>query len=106
MPDVIREKVKLKPLLLVLLLAVGCSSNDKNLLPPKILAGCASREIMERELKIKHSERQTAVGVAQDGHSMVSLFSSENGETFTILLAGSNGISCAIAAGHYWSVDK
>lgn len=63
---------------------------------------CGERAAFARALAQHHQEAPVAVGVANDGSSLVELFASPGGASWTIMLTLPNGDACVIAAGEDW----
>lgn len=63
---------------------------------------CADYETATEKLKSGAGERRTAAGVSPDGQVLMELWTSKNGETFTLLVVRSNGMTCGIMAGENW----
>lgn len=68
--------------------------------PAQSQAQCNMREAMVKQLSEQYGEKPAAVGQV-DQQSLVEIFVSENG-TWTILVTGTDGGSCVLAAGESW----
>ena len=90
-------------LIVLALLAGGCASLDelKPLLALGPLQGCKGSDLLQRSLENYYGEVRVAVGASQDGVSLIELYKGTRDDTFTIIVTGSSGISCAIAAGFH-----
>ncbi len=62
---------------------------------------CAAREAIVARLAERFGEVQTD-GAAAGGLSFYEVFASARTGTWTVLLTGTNGISCIVAAGEGW----
>ena len=60
------------------------------------------REAVAKELKEKHRERTVGMGIADNG-GVLELFTSEGGETWTVLLTMPNGSSFVVGTGKAWA---
>jgi len=52
----------------------------------------------------KLNETRIAQGISGDGTQMLMIFASPNGETWSIVVVGSDGIACLKARGNDWQV--
>lgn len=62
---------------------------------------CGERGIALEHLKNKYKEVVVGRGVTSAG-GLVELLTSENGETWTIIVSTGKGVSCMVAAGEGW----
>lgn len=62
---------------------------------------CGDRSDVVASLKKGYSEVPISMGLANNG-SVVEVFASFNGETWTIVMTQPSGISCLMAAGEGW----
>jgi len=69
-------------------------------LPP-----CGSRPEILKQLSSRFKEAPVALGLAKDG-SVVEVLTTDNGETWTILVSQPNGSSCLVAIGEGWEELK
>ena len=60
------------------------------------------RDKIIEELKTRYAEKPVSRGLASGGQ-MVEVFSSPEGDTWTLLLTAPDGISCMMAEGQGWS---
>jgi len=60
------------------------------------------REAVARELSEKHREKTVGMGLADNG-GVLELFTSEGGETWTVLLTMPNGTSFVVGTGKAWA---
>ena len=60
------------------------------------------REAVARELSEKHREKTVGMGLADNG-GVLELFTSEGGETWTVLLTMPNGASFVVGTGKAWA---
>jgi len=65
-------------------------------------SACFERTALLKYLSGKFKEAPVAAGLAANG-SVLELFSSPDGETWTIVLTHPNGASCVMASGENWS---
>lgn len=69
-------------------------------LPP-----CGSRPEILKQLSDRFKEAPVAIGLAKNG-SVVEVLTSDDGETWTILVSQPNGSSCLVAIGEGWEELK
>ena len=69
-------------------------------LPP-----CGSRPEILKQLSSRFKEAPVALGLAKDG-SVVEVLTTDDGETWTILVSQPNGSSCLVAIGEGWEELK
>lgn len=62
---------------------------------------CSKRADFIAFLQQKYAEAPIAIGVSNDG-GIVEVLSTENGETWSILVTAPNGLSCLVAGGEGW----
>jgi len=62
---------------------------------------CASHDKVTNLLDSKHTETPVSLGLATDG-KVLEVFSTEDGETWTMVMTAPEGVSCIVAAGKYW----
>jgi hypothetical protein len=62
---------------------------------------CVERADLIKHLETKYREAPTAVGLADNG-SLLEVFASRDGETWTVTVTMPNGISCMVATGQQW----
>ena len=69
---------------------------------------CAPRDSLIEDLKSGWAEAPAAHGLTNANDTLVELFVSKDGRTWTLLLTHVNGQSCVIVAGHDWrgALDK
>lgn len=82
------------PALIVAALCVGAPAAAQQL-------ACTERSHVVSKLDSLYAERRIAMGLANNG-GVIEIFSSQSGESWTIVLTMPNGISCLIAAGESW----
>lgn len=61
-----------------------------------------NRTDVVKELKSKHAEKPVGMGLADNG-GLLELFSSEDGETWTLILTMPNGKSFLVGSGKAWA---
>jgi|TARA_R100001143_G_C3327421_1_gene117725 uncharacterized lipoprotein YajG len=94
-------------IIVALALLAGCVTPEPQLqkvtraLAP--LQGCASTDLINKSLLKRYGERRQEIGLHQDGNTLVTLFTSGGGKTWTITLTSPNGISCSAMAGYHWA---
>ncbi|MER9234179.1 hypothetical protein NKI56_19120 [Mesorhizobium sp. M0622] len=66
---------------------------------------CASRPEILKQLSTRFKEAPVALGLAKNG-SVVEVLTSDDGETWTIMVSQPNGPSCLVAAGEGWEELK
>ena len=64
---------------------------------------CGDREEGITELKKQYNEDPVAMGLSSDG-SIVEVFTSPKGETFSFVLTRPDGISCIMLSGDTWEI--
>lgn len=62
---------------------------------------CFEREALIKHLDDKFGEAPTAAGLAANG-SVLEVFTSPDGETWTIVLTQPDGATCVMASGESW----
>lgn len=63
--------------------------------------GCHQPKEIARLLSTDFSERPVAFGLQQDG-TLMQIFASKTGETWTVVLTTPTGLSCIVAEGTRW----
>ena len=63
--------------------------------------GCHEPKEIARLLSADFSERPVAYGLQQDG-TLMQIFASKTGETWTVVLTTPAGLSCIVAEGTRW----
>ncbi|RAZ88840.1 hypothetical protein DPM33_20605 [Mesorhizobium hawassense] len=69
------------------------------------LPQCGSRPEILKQLSSRFKEAPVALGLAKNG-SVVEVLTSDDGETWTIMVSQPNGPSCLVAAGEGWEELK
>ncbi len=62
---------------------------------------CVPHDKLVNQLSKRHGEKSVAMGLASNG-SLMQVFSSKEGGTWTMVLTKPNGESCIMAAGESW----
>lgn len=62
---------------------------------------CVKRDELVKHLTGQYQEAPAAVGIAYNG-TLLEVFASKSGETWTVMLTMPNGISCMVASGQQW----
>ncbi|MEL6961432.1 MAG: hypothetical protein AAFO01_01675 [Pseudomonadota bacterium] len=62
---------------------------------------CATYENMTKFLSTKFTEAPRSIGIASDG-KVLQVFTTEGGESWTMVATAPEGRSCIVAAGKYW----
>lgn len=62
---------------------------------------CAERSDILSRLDGQYSEVPVAMGLANNG-GVIEVLSSPDGNTWTIIVTDTHGMSCLLAAGEYW----
>jgi hypothetical protein len=62
---------------------------------------CVKRADLAKHLESKYQEAPSAVGLSDNG-SLLEVFSSADGSTWTVTVTMPNGISCMVATGQQW----
>ncbi|MDX8496591.1 hypothetical protein RFN29_34350 [Mesorhizobium sp. VK22B] len=73
--------------------------------PASGLPQCGSRPEILKQLSSRFKEAPVALGLAKNG-SVVEVLTSDDGETWTIMVSQPNGPSCLVAAGEGWEELK
>ena len=71
--------------------------------PAQAQPQCNDRESVVEFLASKYQERPVALGVTNMG-GLVEVLTTENGDTWTIIVTTPRGLSCLVAAGGHWHV--
>ncbi|MBB6409257.1 hypothetical protein [Mesorhizobium sangaii] len=66
---------------------------------------CAPRPELLKQLSSRFKEAPVALGLAKNG-SVIEVLTSDDGETWTILISQPNGPSCLVASGEGWEELK
>ncbi|MER9756617.1 hypothetical protein NKJ46_24845 [Mesorhizobium sp. M0166] len=66
---------------------------------------CGSRPELLKQLSKRFKEAPVAAGLAKNG-SVIEVLTSDDGETWTILVSQPNGSSCLVAVGEGWEELK
>lgn len=64
---------------------------------------CAQFDQLKATLKEHNHEAPVAAGIGQKGAAAVTLFTSPNGETWTLAVVDQTGKSCVIGTGQGWT---
>ncbi|MGH6882770.1 hypothetical protein [Hypericibacter sp.] len=75
------------------------------LAPAKAEPACGHRADVLKELSERYKEASVALGLASNG-SLLEVFSSNGGATWTIIATSPSGTSCLVAAGEDWQPTK
>ncbi|MGF1474991.1 MAG: hypothetical protein ACFB6S_05430 [Geminicoccaceae bacterium] len=62
---------------------------------------CAKHEQLSQLLNKRFSEQAVETGLSERGR-LIQLFSSEGGDTWTLVATAPDGTSCIVASGRYW----
>lgn len=92
--------------ILVILIAffiTSCATEQKVVRGFENLKGCGAATEFDADLLKMWKEKRHQIGLLQDGVTMVTLYTSKDGETWTLTLNTQKGIQCAILAGVYWT---
>lgn len=86
------------------LLALGLLFGMVATAPPAFAANCAMRDTVVERLKSQFSEVLTAGGLqeAQSATTVIEVWASQEGGTFTVIVTNPQGISCVVAVGTDW----
>ncbi len=66
-------------------------------------AQCGPRATLTDQLLNKYKETPVAMGLVNET-TMVEVFASDDGETFTIVTSNARGLTCILGAGNGWEV--
>ncbi len=70
--------------------------------PPAAAMTCAPRVDLVDRLTTQFNEVLTATGL-QNARSLIEVWATPDGNSFTILVSHPNGISCVVSAGKNWT---
>ena len=87
------------PLALAASLLLGVSSVTTS---ANAQAVCVQRGELANHLGKSYAEQPVAIGLASNGHLM-EVFSSREGDTWTLIFTMPNGVSCVAASGESWT---
>ena len=73
--------------------------------PPAHAMGCAERSKVVEQLQDVYSEQLTGRGL-QTAQSMIEVWASPDSGSFTVLVTDAQGISCVVATGTNWFLEK
>ena len=62
---------------------------------------CAPHDALAERLGSRFAEAPVSKGLASSG-KLMELFTSEDGDTWTLVLTEPEGVSCIVASGKYW----
>lgn len=62
---------------------------------------CNTRDQVIKQLREKYGEAPVGLGVTHNG-GLVEILSTENGESWSIVVTSPQGMSCLVAAGEGW----
>ena len=65
---------------------------------------CAPREVLAKELAKDFGERPVGLGLSTRG-SVLELFKSVDGQTWTLVSTRPTGVSCIMDAGEKWTIE-
>lgn len=88
--------VKMRALLAALIIAIAT---------PASALVCGKRDAIVAALAAQYGEQPIGAGITANG-SLIEMFFSEDGSTWTRLLTGPGGASCVIADGEAWEPAK
>lgn len=63
---------------------------------------CADYKTIQAALLEKYHEAPSNAGLAAEGKAAYMVFSSPNGESWTLVVVGVGGKSCVVATGDHW----
>jgi uncharacterized lipoprotein YajG len=90
-----------------LALLTGCATSDpqvqKTTRALAALQSCGSTELIDENLSTQYQEKRAEIGLMQDGNTLVTLYTSTGGKTWTLVLTTPNRISCLHLAGYHWA---
>ncbi len=69
--------------------------------PASAQSMCMAHVEMMKQLDVRFSESQVAIGLASNGQ-LVEVFSTGDGSTWTIVMTKPDGMSCVFATGEGW----
>ena len=65
---------------------------------------CHSYSEIARQLGDRYREEQVAAGLQNDG-TLLQVFASKDGDTWTVLSTSPDGTACVVAAGRGWQAE-
>lgn len=74
-------------------------AEDGRSMPP----GCDTFRSVESQLAEKHRETPAAIGLSADG-SLLTIFATPDGKTWTAILTDANGVACVVDEGRNWEM--
>jgi uncharacterized lipoprotein YajG len=90
-----------------LALLAGCATSETKVQKVtsalRQLTSCSSIDLINKNLLKQYGEKRQEVGLHQDGNTLVTLYTSGGGKTWTITLTTQNGVSCSALAGYHWA---
>lgn len=63
---------------------------------------CLPHEAAVNKLEQGYGEQRAGLGISPDGGAVYELYVSPDGETWTILITRTNGLTCIAASGESW----
>jgi hypothetical protein len=71
--------------------------------PPSPQDRCAPLDRVEAMLAAEFRESRVQQGIVGDGNSMLLIYASPNGETWSAVVVRSDGVGCLASAGSDWT---
>jgi len=96
------------PMLVYATIGAGLALTAWYLLPSMIVTKafaqpvCIPVNVMKEQMEKTYHEFPVASGVTTKGNAVVQIYASADGKTFTVVIIGTNGIACGVAAGTDW----
>ena len=84
-------------------LLTACSTPEKVVNGFDQLQGCGAATTFEESLAAKWKEKRYQVGLLSDGVTLVTLYTSKDGQSWTLTYSSQRGVQCAVAAGSFWT---
>jgi hypothetical protein len=98
-----RQSVKRSFLIAATCLIAACSKPEKVVNGFQQLQGCGAATTFEKNLEARWKEKRHQMGLLADGKTLVTLYTSKDGESWTLTYSNQKGIQCAVASGAYWT---
>ena len=90
-----------------LALLTGCATSEtkvqKTTRALAALTSCGATDLIDKNLLKEYGEKRAEIGLHQDGNTLVSLYKSRDGKTWTLVMTTPNRISCLALAGYHWA---
>ncbi len=104
-------KTRLVGVLLGVLMVTSCAESqvrEKSSMTVQEVVNldCAPHYSVADQLYTKYREKLFLLGVSENGETIMEIYASNNGKTWSLTFTGTNGISCLAAAGKDLRIKK